>query len=110
MNNDKKDNNNVLEAMDNLIEFLDLEPKKKGEILIDENGIEYTYQGSEYFLWDLRKNDKGEFINLKDYPTITPGELVKSEPLDYPHEFEKTLVFESDKHMVRISVGVEGYD
>ena len=41
MNNDKKDNNNVLEAMDNLIEFLDLEPKKKGEILIDENGIEY---------------------------------------------------------------------
>ena len=57
MNNDKKDNNNVLEAMDNLIEFLDLEPKKKGEILIDENGIEYTYEGSHYLLWDLRKND-----------------------------------------------------
>jgi len=104
MNTDYKDNSNVLEAMDSLVEFLKLEPNKKDEKFVDENGTEYRYLGSAYLLWDLRENNERE--NSKDYPVITPKELLESEPLDYPHALEKVLYFESETHQVSAIVSV----
>ena len=110
MNDDKKDNKNVLEAIDNLVEFLDIEPDEKGKKLVGENGEEYEYIGSKYYLWDFRKNDEDEFISeqndypRKDHPDITPKKLVDMDPLDYPHVFEKVLLFEGEKHMIEITV------
>ena len=100
MNDDKKDNKNVLEAIDNLVEFLDIEPDEEGKKLVGENGEEYEYIGSKYYLRDFRKND----YPRKDHPDITPKKLVDMDPLDYPHVFEKVLLFEGEKHMIEITV------
>ena len=104
MNTDYNDNSNMMEAMDDLVDFLQLEPNKKDKKFVDENGTEYRYLGSAYLLWDLRENNERE--NSKGYPVITPKELLESEPLDYPHLFEKVLYFESETHQVSVAVNV----
>ena len=104
MNTDYNDNSNMMEAMDDLVDFLQLEPNKKDKKFVDENGTEYRYLGSAYLLWDLRENNERE--QSEGYPKITPKELLESNPLDYPHTLEKVLYFESETHQVSVAVNV----